>query len=360
MWYKFIFTLFMIFLITSCGTSTGLVGTDAASRIKPVQQITFKESQLPVNLEVIVHNVADQAASNKNEFRLYINDKLIQPSNKVDNTTKNYFYTLKLQPGLYDVKGTYYWHDGWTDARTDIKTQELVQVDDRGRTILEKEIPKDWRGIVKGKNLLFDVNYESFEKISETPSSNEKPDFESSMVDVKQVGLLENKIKLQINTDPSNSDIYIDDQMVGQSPISWWVDKSTSHVVQARYDNFRSAFRIVSPEEMYSQDKVIIIQRLEPIFTPQIVTSPTTRKVTPDTTVAAQQTQPQNNTQAAITAANTTTGLPNTTQNTTTSGMNPANSTVSTINSNANTTNSDANSTNTDTTATRSDTTTTN
>lgn len=360
MWYKLVFTVWMIFLFTSCGPSRGLVGTDAASRIKPVQQITVEDSQMPVNLEVIVRNVADQAASNKNEFKLYINNKLIQPSNKVDNTTRNYFYTLKLQPGLYDVKGTYYWHDGWTDARTDIKTQELVQVDDRGRTILEKEIPKDWRGIVKGKNLLFDVNYESFEKKSETLISSEKPVLESSKPDVKQVGVLENKIKLQINTDPSNSDIYIDDQMIGQSPISWWVDESTSHVVQARYDNYRSAFRIVSPEEMFNQDKVIIIQRLEPIFTPQMVTSPTNTKVTQDTTVAAQQTQPQNTTQAVITAANPTDGLPNTAQNTTTPGMNPANSTISTINANTDTTNSDASSANADTTAIKADTTTTN
>jgi hypothetical protein len=61
-----------------------------------------------------------------------------------------------------------------------------------------------------------------------------------------------------------NCQIYIVDKLVGVSPISWWLDRNSSHVIQAQHENYRTDIRLVNKEEMTDQEKLIIIQRLEP------------------------------------------------------------------------------------------------
>ncbi|UCF64776.1 MAG: hypothetical protein JSW33_02775, partial [bacterium] len=217
-------------LLISCGNkSSGLAGIEAGAQLKPSKQVEIDLAEIPHNLEVVVKNVADNSNSNKNYFKLYVNKQQIQPQNTVDNTTSEYHFRLKLLPGYYDIKGVYFWNDGWKDVKTEIKTEELIRVDEKGLTRLEKEIPKDWRGVVQGKNLLFEASYTQFESMS--GGSQEQFLTDSVSNQSQMTGIRQNKfggsnrVKFQINTDPVKCDVYINDELIGSSPISWWVDR---------------------------------------------------------------------------------------------------------------------------------------
>jgi hypothetical protein len=257
--------IFLSVILASCGNKgRGVVGVEATDKLKPQKEVEFDKADLPYNLEVFITNVADNAYSNKNYFRLYVNKQLIQPQNTVNNTSGNYEYRLKLLPGYYNIKGVYFWNDGWKDVKTEIKTEDLVRVDEKGLTVLKKEIPKDWRGVVQGKNLRFEMSYTEFE-LAETAS--QRPfaiDTLSNQQNVNRVGYTgTGRVKFQINTDPVKCDVYINDELIGSSPISWWVDRSTVHVVQVKAQGYRTGIRVVPPEEMRNDGKVVVIMRLD-------------------------------------------------------------------------------------------------
>jgi len=239
------------------------VGKDAIQSLKPVKQAEMEKSDLPYNLEVLVTNVADNAYSNKNSFKLFVNKQLIQPQNKIDNTTSDYIYRLKLMPGFYDIKGVYYWNDGWKDVKTEIKNKDLVRIDEKGITMLEKEIPKDWRGIVQGKDLTFNSSYKSNDQQNLVDTQHANGDSLSPTVKYQPGPPVSNRVKLQINTDPVKCEVYINDELIGSSPISWWVNRSKVHVVQVKAEGYRTGIRVVPPEEMMSEEKVVVILRLD-------------------------------------------------------------------------------------------------
>jgi hypothetical protein len=257
----------ILLVVAGCGGSQkGIVGDTATNKVKPLKQLEVGEVYTSVNLIVRARNIADFSYSNKNRFELFVNDKRIHPKNSIDNATSNYTYELKLQPGYYKVSGNYFWHDGWRERKTKVQAQELVRVGQDRQTVLDIEIPKDWRGIVKDDELFFHVSYKSFfeEETEEvTPQQVAQP-----------VETPAERVRLQINTDPSYCDVIIDDRMVGQTPLGVWVDNSTSHVLQLRKENYRSIMRILDVEELQSTEKLIFIDRLEPLphitnFTPQ-------------------------------------------------------------------------------------------
>ena len=278
---------FMV-LLAGCSTNKGMVTDKPTLVLKPSKQIEVEQSSLPVNLKVLVKNVADNFYSNKNYFRLYVSGKLIQPQNQINNTTKDYQYELQLEPGFYEVKGNYYWYDGWQENQTEVKTQQLVRVDENGQTELAVDIPKSSRGIVEAKQLFFNVNYKSS---SESTEIAQAENITKPTVPAQNILAGRKRTKLQINTDPPNCDVYINDELIGKSPISWWVGITESHVVQVKHDNYRTGIRVVVPEEMVKEEKIIIIQRLEPLpeALKQLMQAPPVSVSIPDT-VAVQDT----------------------------------------------------------------------
>lgn len=262
-----IFGSFFIFalVLSSCGNKgRGVVGVEATDKLKPQKQVEFDKADLPYNLEVFISNVADNSYSNKNYFRLYVNKQLIQPQNTVDNTTGNYEYRLKLLPGYYNIKGVYYWNDGWKDVKTEIKAEDLVRVDEKGLTVLKKEIPKDWRGVVQGKNLRFEMSYTEFDQGEPASQQQFAMDTISNQQIVNRKGYTgSSRVKFQINTDPVKCDVYINDELIGSSPISWWVKRTSVHVVQVKANGYRTGIRVIPPEEMRNDEKVVVIMRLD-------------------------------------------------------------------------------------------------
>jgi len=274
--------LSLLLLLAGCGSNKGLVGDDATSKLKPMKELEVQEAT-SANLLINVNNIADFSYSNKNRFELFLNKKLIQPKNKIDNATPTYVYELRLQPGYYEVNGVYYWNDGWRERQTKVKSKELVRVGQDRRTVMDTDIPKDWRGMVTDDELFFHVAYKPF-------FEEEEPLQETFQEVAQQQYTPGQKIQLQINTDPVYCDVIIDDQMVGQTPISVWVDNSTSHVVQIKKDNYRTVMRLYDVEDLRTRDKLILIERLEPLI-PLITTNPPEKGISSDTTSTPAQQQ---------------------------------------------------------------------
>lgn len=274
--------LSLLLLLAGCGSNKGLVGDEATSKLKPMKELEVQEAT-SANLLINVNNIADFSYSNKNRFELFLNKKLVQPKNKVDNATPTYVYELRLQPGYYEINGVYYWNDGWRDRETRVKSKELVRVGQDRRTVMDTDIPKDWRGMVTDDELYFHVAYEPF-------FEDEVAQQETTQQVAQQQYTTGQKIQLQINTDPVYCDVIIDDQMVGQTPISIWVDNSTSHVVQIKKDNYRTVMRLYDVEDLRTRDKLILIERLEPV-NPMITSTPPEKSSAIDTTTTTPEQQ---------------------------------------------------------------------
>ncbi|NIV03562.1 PEGA domain-containing protein, partial [Candidatus Saccharibacteria bacterium] len=267
-----------------------LSGDEASQELSPLKQAKIKKSPEPYNLVVEAHNVADFGYSNKNSFELYINDKLIEPINEITNATGTYKYRLRLQPGFYDIKGKYIWHGGWSKEKTEVTARDLVQINENEVTVMEVAIRKNWRGIPLDDEFFFDVSHqpvkkdgrkslatqerqtsdEQFAPVKESISESQMEEDRQSAASQPQVPskadkITQGRVRVQINTEPENCDVIIDDQMVGQSPVSAWVDNTTDHVVQIKHDGYKTIFRYLDRNKLQTSPKLIIIERLEAI-----------------------------------------------------------------------------------------------
>lgn len=283
------FSLFIatfLFLL-GCASHHSLIGDQAYQKISPVKNLQL-DPFLAENLIIKVHNVADAGPSFKNRFELFVNGQRIEPITEVTNTQRNYEYRLKLRPGYYDVKGIYFWYDGWSERKTEVRTEDLVRVETSRRTILEKTIQKNWDGTPVERTMYFEIKFQPFETATVSPSiertvdergksETEKADLEmekgKARVTIESPPAPEipgkilarrQLVMLQINTDPQHCDVIVDDEMVGQSPVSVWIDPSTNHVVQISHPDYQTAIRFMDSEKLLGREKMILIQRLEP------------------------------------------------------------------------------------------------
>lgn len=278
--------LVLLLFLAGCSSNKGLVGDEAINKVKPLKELEAQEST-SANFIVRANNIADFSYSNKNRFELFLNKKLVRPQNEVDNATTTYNYEFRLQPGYYQVNGVYYWHDGWKERETKVNSKELVRVGYDRKTVLDVDIPKDWRGMVTDDELFFHVAYQSFFEEEQEPVSQE-------VAQNAQRQATGGKIRLQVNTDPDYCDVIIDDKMVGQTPISIWIDNSTSHVLQIKKENYRTVMRLLDEEDLRMQDKLIFIERLEPVnpFITQSAPAKNPAVSPPDTTAGASGSTP--------------------------------------------------------------------
>ena len=259
--------IILILIVFGCGSKKAMLSSEVTTKIKPYKQLEIIESDMQVNLIVEVQDIADMANSNKNYFKLHLNNNPILPENKTDNATEQYIYQFKLLPGYYKLRGSYHWHDGWESQITHTESSDLIRIDDDTRTLVNLTIPKDWRGNVSQDNLYFKVSREPLPPQHQIETSvMSKANIVQDTIKIVEKMVTSDKptrVKLQINTDPTHCDVYINDELIGKSPTSFWVDNNTNHVVQLRHDNYRTAIRLISQEDLIDQDKMIIIERLE-------------------------------------------------------------------------------------------------
>lgn len=71
------------------------------------------------------------------------------------------------------------------------------------------------------------------------------------------------KIALQINTSPSSADIIVDDRYLGQSPLTTYVERSRSHVIQISKAGYIEIMKIIDARVLDDENTYLMIEKLE-------------------------------------------------------------------------------------------------
>lgn len=72
------------------------------------------------------------------------------------------------------------------------------------------------------------------------------------------------KIALQINTVPIHCDVIVDDKMVGQSPLTVYIDRFSNHVVQIFREGYEEKTKIIDQHLLGHEAIYLLIEKLEP------------------------------------------------------------------------------------------------
>jgi len=71
------------------------------------------------------------------------------------------------------------------------------------------------------------------------------------------------KIALQINTVPIHCDIIVDDKMVGQSPLTVYIDRFTNHVIQISHAGYEEKTKLLDYHVFGTETTYIFLEKLE-------------------------------------------------------------------------------------------------
>jgi hypothetical protein len=293
----------------ACGGSR-LTTNRAAKELKPKEQLPERELRnLPNNLIIRIDNVADDGQSYKNYVVLRINGREIAPVERISNFSSSYSYPMRLQPGVYDIKGEYHAVGFWREHTYDIVTDEAVKIMPNQRTILEARLEKNHRGELAEKPSKFRLSYENL--AAETPvetrleslvplkvapiagsarASNilvpplrdaeeraPEPSFRKLPAIQQPVAMPETfqepvarpvpaaVTTLQINTSPAGADVIVDDRYLGQSPVKITIDKNQNHVIQISHQGFREVVKILNAADLQNESLIQMVIKLEAV-----------------------------------------------------------------------------------------------
>jgi len=276
----FVLLLLSAFLLSCAGRKT-LQPAETYFALRPVEDLpVYDLENIPVNLEVVIDNVADMTTSYKNRAELYINGHLIRPEKPTSNIQKTYRYRLKLRPGIYEVHGYYYALDGFVERKYTIRPQTKVMVKPGTLTRVTCEIQKNWDGTPVDKKLLFSVAYEPLSGSSiapEAPATIPKPSARSEtppavpltsrppvQKPVPRQKAEKNLIVLQVNTAPSGANVIVDDRYIGQSPVRVLVDRTTSHILQLSLDGYEDVIKYLDHRQFGKENVIYFMHRMKP------------------------------------------------------------------------------------------------
>lgn len=258
-------------LILACAGPRKLKPEQTYLNLRPVEPLpVYDLEKIPVNMEVVIDNVADMGTSYKNYARLYINGYEIQPEEPVSNVQSTYTYRLKLQPGIYDIRGEYYALDGFVERKYDIRPQTKVMVKPGQLTKVRCRIEKNWDGTPESKTLLFSVTYVPLERQAEPKpavSSQPKPMRRASKAPETAAPPKKQEqrtIVLQVNTSPPGADVIIDDRYIGQSPLRVLVDRTSSHILQLNLDGYEGVIKYLDHAQFGEENVIYFMQKLKP------------------------------------------------------------------------------------------------
>ena len=277
-------------LFAACSSSR-LTTQKASQKLRPIAPLPEREqAQMPVNLHIKIDNVADAGSSYRNFVTLYINGKEIAPDAPEHNLQSSYEYSLRLQPGIYEVKAEYHVVGFWKEHVYAIVTDEPVKVLPNQRTELFIRLQKDASGFPTKKKNVFSLRYVplsvSAPQMTQAPAPVPQPEergltnknpilapkhhghkhaHPSSHSDLPIMDT--DVVILQIHSVPVGADVFVDDRFVGQTPVRTAVSRRESHVIQISQKGFRDYLKILEPEEFRNRDyqKIIIkLNRIEP------------------------------------------------------------------------------------------------
>lgn len=275
--FRIVAILILPMILSSCLGPKKLTTDQTFLNLQPVEQLPIYDLEsVPVNFEVVIENVADMSSSYKNRAAFFINDYLIVPDNEITNVQDKYVYRLKLQPGIYNIRGEYYALDGFSERKFEIKPQTKVMVKPETRTQVHYKIEKNWDGTPLHDKMLFNVSYSSLNSKKEEPKIVEekavrpiqrvqKQAKQPSQVRILPAPDKNNRlVTLQIKTAPSNADVFIDNEFIGKSPLRVKVDRTVDHEIHISKRGYEKVTKYLDQSRIGNERIIHLIQKLIP------------------------------------------------------------------------------------------------
>jgi hypothetical protein len=153
-------------LFCACGVKPLTVG-DVYMELKPIEQLSERErSNQPDNLVVRIHNVADERASFKNYVVLYVNGRVVQPTERLNNFSSTYSYPMRLREGVYDIRAEYHVVGYWRERVFRLVPDEPIKILPQQRTTLEVRLKKSDKGSLADSQTGFRVRYDDLAAVA--------------------------------------------------------------------------------------------------------------------------------------------------------------------------------------------------
>lgn len=223
---------------------------ESYEKLSPQKPVEFPEPAED-NLIVSIANIADEHSSYKNRVEMYVNQKKIEPNWLRSNLDRRNVYSMRLKPGYYDVQAVYYATVGWGEEKYVISNTDLISVPPNQRTLLQCTLTKNSNGTPVIKNLRFIVTHQP---LGPSPDAGTLTAASEAKGSKTATGMATNPARpeeegadtfLQINTVPEYAHVFVDDKLIGQSPVRIKVDAAVDHAVQIAKDGYLTAVKYV-------------------------------------------------------------------------------------------------------------------
>lgn len=295
--------LFLGFLIVGLSGAAGRVL--AASPFLSLPTLTVENVETP-GLTVQIDNVTDDQSSRRSSVEFFIDGKKISPSVARKQGRRDYVFEIALAPGIYKVKAVYRAKSFWKEKSFDLMTHDgHVRVYPAHRTFLTIALDKNSDGTLRDKKNYFTEmtrplapavapetqQYASPNDAAPTPAtsltsslaqpapavehmpptaaSSAAPATRPVITIAPPTEIIQpnppraGKIALQINTSPSSADVIVDDRYLGQSPLTTYVERSRSHVIQISKAGYIEIMRIIDARVLGDENTYLMIEKLE-------------------------------------------------------------------------------------------------
>lgn len=314
--------VFLCFLIM--GLSGAAARALAGSPLLSLSMLAIENVETP-GLTVQVDNVTDDHSSRRSSVELLVDGKKLSPSIARKPGRRDYVFEISLAPGIYKVKAVYRAKSFWKDKSFTLMTHDgHVRVYPEHRTFLSIALEKNSDGTLRDKKNYFtemtrplapvvarapqhDFSRDDVAPAPSTPSMVEPapalerapaaaaspaapamapvitiappvsvpapprevvppaaPQPAMPPTEITQpIPQRSGKIALQINTLPSNADVIVDDRYLGQSPLTTYVERSRSHVVQISKAGYLEIMKIIDPRALSEENAYLMIEKLE-------------------------------------------------------------------------------------------------
>lgn len=252
-----------IMTLSCSGSAVNL--QDSYQKLSPQKPVEFPEPAQD-NLIVTISNIADDRSSYKNRIEMYVNQKKIEPSWLRSNLDRKNVYSLRLKPGYYDIQAVYYAMVGWGEEKYVITNPDLISVLPDQRTELACILTKKSNGTPVNRNPKFVVSYQPLGPVNSagtlTPVSEVKEGKTAVVMEASPArrGTEGSDTFLQINTIPENARVFVDDKLVGQSPVRIQVDGAVDHAVQAAKEGYQTTVKYVDHSGLKSGINFLLIE----------------------------------------------------------------------------------------------------
>lgn len=271
----FIYSILLPAFFLSCMGPKRLATNQTFLNIKPAEQLpVYDLGNIPVNLEVIIENVADKSSSYKNRAAFYINDHLIVPDEEISNVQNIYNYRLKLQPGIYIIRGEYYALDGYSEKKYKITPQTKVMVKPGTLTRVTYKIEKKWDGTPLHEKMTFNISYtplndaeDKLKPVREKtapPAQRIQKRIQKPRMEAKKPVESRNQelILLQVKTVPAGAAVSIDSELVGMSPIGILLDRNSDHLMLLSKTGYEQITKHLDKSYFGTESTIHVIHRL--------------------------------------------------------------------------------------------------